>query len=148
MVLEKLYDHPDFEKWIAEYNSHLEDNSKNISRILSQSPYLKVNPTNGAFYMMPLFKKGVLNNKQTLPIKNPDAQKYIENIVSKPNFPLDKRFVYYLLASTGICVVPATSFFSKHYGFRLTTLERNPEKRDQIYTQVEKAIKQYVESAK
>lgn len=148
MVLEKLYDHPDFEKWIAEYNKHLEDNSKNISAILSQSPYLKVNPTNAAFYMMPLFKEGVLNNKQTLPIKNPEAQKFIENLVSKPSLPLDKRFVYYLLASTGICVVPATSFFSKHYGFRLTTLERDPKKRDEIYTHVEKAIKEYVESAK
>jgi len=148
MILEKLYDHPDFDRWIAEYNARLEDNSKNISRILSASPYLKVNQTNGAFYMMPLFKEGVLNNRQTLPIKNHDVKKFIEELTANPNMPLDKRFVYYLLAATGICVVPATSFFSKHYGFRLTTLERNPLKRDEIYTRVEKAIREYAESSR
>jgi len=70
----------------------------------------------------------------------------MEQLVMRPELPLDKRFVYYLLAATGICVVPATSFFSKHFGFRLTTLERNSAKRNEIYTRVEKAIKQYVES--
>jgi aspartate/methionine/tyrosine aminotransferase len=54
--------------------------------------------------------------------------------------------VYYLIASTGICTVPATSFFSPYYGFRVTTLTRDPEKRDEIYGKLAKAIETYLAS--
>ncbi|HBB02384.1 MAG: aspartate transaminase [Candidatus Peregrinibacteria bacterium GW2011_GWF2_38_29] len=148
MILEQMYEHPKFDDWNKEYNAHLEDNSRYIAETLSRSPYLKVNPTYGAFYMMPLFKEGVLNDRQTLPIENEEAKKYVEEITSKPGLKLDKRFVYYLLAATGICVVPASSFFSKHYGFRLTTLERDPAKRNATYEKVVEMIQKYVESAK
>jgi alanine-synthesizing transaminase len=113
---------------------------------------MKVNRTNGAFYMMPLFEEGVLNEKQTLPIANEAARKYIEGEVSKPavagkpGFPLDKRFTYYLLANTGICVVPASGFFSPYNGFRLTTLDRDDERRKKTYATLSKAIEEYISS--
>ncbi|MCK7471901.1 MAG: hypothetical protein MZU95_14780 [Desulfomicrobium escambiense] len=61
-----------------------------------------MNKPQGAFYMSVLFEDGVLNNRQTLPISNPKALEFIENKVK--GVEVDKRFVYYLLGSTGICV--------------------------------------------
>ncbi|MEK7672731.1 MAG: pyridoxal phosphate-dependent aminotransferase [Patescibacteria group bacterium] len=145
-ILSKIYDHPDFPAWNKQYNEELEKNGNYIADILSKTKGLKVNRTNGAFYMMPLFEEGVLNDKQTLPITNPEAQKYIEEQVAKPNFPLDKRFTYYLLASTGICVVPASGFFSPYNGFRLTTLDRDDARRKDTYTRLSKAIEDYIKS--
>ena len=47
---------------------------------------------------------------RVLPIKQPEIKKYVEEL-TKGTMEYDKRFVYYLLAATGICVVPLTSFF-------------------------------------
>lgn len=147
MILSEIYDNPGFEEWLADYNKELEKNSNQIAEILGRSPYLKVNRTNGAFYMMPLFREGVLNDKQTLPIGSGEARAYIEGEVSRPSFPLDRRFCYYLLANTGICVVPATGFFSPHFGFRITTLTRDEKRLVQNYELLVKAISEYVKSA-
>lgn len=146
-ILPKIYDHPEFENWIAHYNKELEKNSNDIADSLSKTKGLKVNRTNGAFYMMPLFEEGVLNDKQSLPIANEAARAYIEDQVNKPGFPLDKRFTYYLLASTGICVVPASGFFSPFNGFRLTTLDRDDARRKDTYARLSAAIETYIASA-
>ena len=148
MIAPKLYDHPEYEGWIANYNKELEANGNSIAETLSQSEYLKVNRTNGAFYMMPLFKEGVLNNSQILPIENEAVREYIESEVSVDNFPLDKRFCYYVLATTGICIVPASGFFSPYNGFRLTTLDRDPVRAKQTYETLVRVVKEYVESSK
>lgn len=146
-ILAAIYDHPDFEKWNKEYNAELEKNGNYIADVLGKTKGMKVNRTDGAFYMMPLFEDGVLNDKQTLPIANEAAKKFIEGEVNKPGFPLDKRFTYYLLASTGICVVPASGFFSPYSGFRLTTLDRDDERRKKNYATLSKAIEDYIASA-
>jgi len=147
VVMPKIYDHPEFEGWLASNNKELEANGNYIAGVLNGIRGLKVNPTNGAFYMMPLFDEGVLNDKQTLPITNDAACKYIEEQVSQPGFPLDKRFTYYLLASQGIVVVPASGFYSPYFGFRLTTLDRDPARRKDTYARMSKAVTDYLVSA-
>lgn len=146
-LLPKIYEHPDFEAWLLAYNAHLQENSQEIAAILSTVKGLKVNPTNGAFYMMPIFEDGVLNDKQTLPIEHEGVRKFVEEMVAKPGLPPDKRFVYYLLANTGICSVPASSFFSPYYGFRITTLDYHPDRLKEIYQKLARAIEAYLASA-
>ena len=145
-TIPKLYDHPKFAAWNQAYNSYLEKIANEIADTLALIPELIVNRTNGAFYMMPLFKDGALTDKQTLPIKNSRAKEYIETLVSGPNFPLDKRFTYYLLAATGIVVVPASDFFSPHAGFRITTLDKDPARRQDTYQRISQAVKNYLAS--
>lgn len=146
-VAPAIYNHPDFVAWNKKYNQELSEVAYDIANYLKQIPELDANETHGAFYMLPRFKDHVLNNKQTLEINNPEIKKYIEKLTSVSKFPLDKRFAYYLLASTGIVVVPATDFFSNTPGFRITTLERDPAKRKQTYTTLVAAIKTYLKSA-
>lgn len=99
----------------------------------------------GAFYMSVLFDDGVLNDRQTLPIANAEARKYVERIVQ--GVPADKRFVYYLLGATGICVVPLTGFCCNRKGFRVTLLESDDAKRRWTWQTIADAIAQYVASA-
>ncbi|HAZ28762.1 MAG TPA: aminotransferase [Candidatus Magasanikbacteria bacterium] len=145
-IVRAVYDHPEFSAWIAGYNQELEKNGNFIAETLSRVPGMRVNRTDGAFYMMPLFEEGVLNNRQTLPIENDAVRTFIESAVNRSDFPLDQRFTYYLLGATGICVVPATGFYSPHYGFRLTTLERDDAKRKDTYERLAGAITQYLSS--
>src|SRR5512141_813749 len=104
-----------------------------------------VNRTNGAFYMTVMFEDGSLNNKQSLPIKDKAVKKLVEKITS--SVALDKRFVYYLLAATGICVVPLTGFNCELMGFRITLLESDEARFEQIFRTVRDKIKEYLASA-
>jgi aspartate/methionine/tyrosine aminotransferase len=59
---------------------------------------------------------------------------------------LDARFVYHLLASTGICVVPLSGFCSPHPGFRFTLLETDDAKRAWVFRTLAEAVTAYIES--
>ena len=115
--------------------------------LLSAIPELIVHKPEGAFYMTVVFKDGVLNSNQTLPIENGAVGSYIESLVTT-DFGYDKRFVYYLLASTGICVVPLkTGFNSTYYGFRFTLLDPDTDSFEKTITTLTQAISSYIKSA-
>jgi alanine-synthesizing transaminase len=145
-VIPKIYDHPDYPSWIQTYSDGLAKNIDLIAEILGPTKGLKTNRPDGAFYMMPTFEEGALNSKQTLPIQNPEARAFVEAQVSSEEMPLDKRFAYYLLAATGICVVPSSGFCSPHPGFRITTLERDEVILKDTYTRLAHAITDYLKS--
>ena len=103
-----------------------------------------VNKPGGAFYVTVMFRDGVLNDNQSLPIENAAIRTHIEGIVK--NVAPDKRFVYYLMGATGIVVVPLSGFQSGHDGFRFTLLETNAEKRAWILRTLRQSIDAYVAS--
>jgi len=135
-----------FKAYREELNQRIGRRSKAIADILGQVPQLKFNETYGAFYNTIIFRDGVLNPKQKLKISNPEISKQVEEWVSGP-IDLDKRFVYYLLASTGICVVPISSFCSDLKGFRVTLLEENEELLKNTFTRLRDALIEYLASA-
>jgi aspartate/methionine/tyrosine aminotransferase len=106
---------------------------------------VKVIKPQGAFYMSVMFEDGVLNGKQTLEIENPKVRAHIEEIVQ--GVEVDKRFVYYLLGATGICVVPLTGFCCNRKGFRVTLLETDDLKRLRTWRTIVDAITRYLTSA-
>jgi aspartate/methionine/tyrosine aminotransferase len=91
-----------------------------------------------------MFKDGVLNPSQHLPIENPVVRARIEELVK--NVTPDKRFVYYLMGAAGIVVVPLTGFQCTHEGFRVTLLETDDAKRARIFRTLRESIDQYVAS--
>jgi alanine-synthesizing transaminase len=137
---------PRYLPYREELNNKIGKRSKIIAGILGQIPELMFNETYGAFYNTIVFKDGVLNNKQSLPIDNAANKALVEKWVSEPSVDLDKRFVYYLLASKGICVVPISSFCSDLKGFRVTLLEENEELLQQTFTSIRDAIREYLKS--
>lgn len=114
--------------------------------ILSEIPELIVHKPQGAFYMTVVFKDDVLNGTETLPITNPEVASYVQSLITS-DFSHDKRFVYYLLASTGICVVPLMSGFnSTYYGFRFTLLDPDEESFKRNITTLKDSLKTYFKS--
>ena len=106
-----------------------------------------VNQTNGAFYMTVVFEEGRLNRQQTLTIARPDVRELIESLTAKDEkMQPDKRFVYYLLGATGICVVPLTSFSTDLQGFRITLLETDEERFTKTFDTLADSIRQYLVS--
>lgn len=110
----------------------------------------------GAFYMVVVFDEGVLKpnpargearplGRQELKIKNQGVRKFIRKSVSG-EIPLDKRFVYYLLGATGVCVVPLTGFESSLHGFRMTLLEDDKAQFVKTLNTIREGIREYLAS--
>ena len=136
------------------YQVFLDDTNQAISRrgdLLEKSfrdiPHIFFNKTKAAFYSTIIFKADSLNNQQTLKIENEEHRDLVEQWVKGPGVSLDQRFVYYLLAAKGVCVVPVSSFCSDLLGFRITLLEEDEEKLRTILNLVKEGILEYCASA-
>lgn len=147
MAIPRIITHPEYQKYLSARIRHYERLSNIAYNILKDVPYLIVNRSNGAFYMSVVFNEASLNDRQKLPIKQPEIRQYVEKLVSE-RLEFDKRFVYYLLGSTGICVVPLTSFFTSVPGFRMTLLDRDEDKFEYIVKTLAEKTVEYIESAK
>jgi len=143
-VIPQLLCDPRYREYHEKRNKMYEQRSVFAYDTLKKIDGVIVNQTDGAFYMTVAFKDGVLNEKQRLEIKNNTIRNYIEEITQ--NVALDKRFVYYLLGSTGICVVPLTGFSCDLYGFRITLLETDEKKFEWIFTTIAEKTKDYLNS--
>lgn len=138
--------HPQYQQYLEERRNRYERHSNLAYDLLKDVPGLKVNRTNGAFYMSVAFEHGRLNSEQTMPIANNEVRELVERLIGAPGTSVDKRFVYYLLASTGICVVPLSSFCTAERGFRITLLERDEEEFVKIFKTIAEAITAYLNS--
>jgi alanine-synthesizing transaminase len=147
LAIPRLMSHPEYPKYLGDRIRHYEKLSNIAYNIFKDVPYIVVNRTNGAFYMAVVFNEAVLNYRQSLPIEIPTVRDFVEKIVDQ-KIERDMRFVYYLLGSTGICVVPLTSFFTQVPGFRITLLEKDESKFEQTIKTLAEKIVEYVESSK
>ena len=93
-------------------------------------------------------KKGGSTDNKHLHIERADVREHIEELIAKDEkMQPDKRFVYYLLGATGICVVPLTSFSCDLQGFRVTLLETDENKFVETFDRLAASIKQHLASA-
>ncbi len=129
-------------KSINERTSFIEKKSNYIYNKLKDVKGIIINKTYGAFYDSIVFEDNVLNENQRMSIVNLEIKDLVEREVK--NISLDKRFVYYLLGSTGICVVPLTSFCSNLNGFRITLLETDWNKFVILVDSLKNSIEEYL----
>jgi aspartate/methionine/tyrosine aminotransferase len=141
-----ILSHPKFPEYLEERITRYEKHSNIAYDLLKKIPGIKVNRTNGAFYMSVVINRELLSNHQTLPIDNPEVRQMVEGLVGNPEIAFDKRFVYYLLAATGICVVPLSSFCTEERGFRVTLLERNEAEFTRVFRTIGDGITAYLNS--
>ncbi|MFH1076703.1 MAG: pyridoxal phosphate-dependent aminotransferase [Pseudomonadota bacterium] len=146
-AIPRILEHPEYPKYLEERTRRYERLSNIAYQRLKNIQGVMVNRTNGAFYMSVAFEDGTLNSRQTLPIDNKGVLEMVEQLVSEPGISLDKRFVYYLLGSAGICVVPLSSFSTQIQGFRITLLERNEAEFRRIFDTIACSIESYLASA-
>lgn len=141
-----IFAHPEYKNYLGERNARYEKLSTIAYDILRKVPGLLVNRTNGAFYMAVAFKDGLLNNRQSLPVSGHEIRALVENLVSGPEVSPDKRFVYYMLAHTGICIVPLSSFSTSLQGFRITLLEKDEDEFREVLRILAQKIPEYLNS--
>lgn len=145
IAIPRIFGDPRFRPYRENTNRNIGRRSKIIADILHTIPELTFNETFGAFYNTIIFRPGVLKPHQKIGIDNPAARCLVETWTRDP-IPLDKRFVYYLLASKGVCVVPMSSFCSDLEGFRVTLLEEDEEVLIRTFEAIREGILAYINS--
>ncbi|MEI8344204.1 MAG: pyridoxal phosphate-dependent aminotransferase [Candidatus Moraniibacteriota bacterium] len=97
-----------------------------------------------SFYYSVVFEEGALSSQQALPIADQAIREYLEKEVE--GVSPDKRFVLYLMAATGVCVVPLSGFNTDLPGFRMTLLEPDQKKFKEMVTKIAESIERYIRS--
>ncbi len=143
-ALPKILSDARYPDYLAENNKIYDRRAEVFYKTFSKVDGVTCVRPQGALYATVVFDEGVLKADQTLPIEKAEIKKYIEPLVK--NISLDKRFVYYLLASTGICVVPLSGFNSDLPGFRITLLEVDDSKFKKNLETIAEAIRKYLKS--
>lgn len=143
-VIPKVMSDPRYKDHLRERNNEYKKRADIAHKILSGVSGIISPKPQGAFYMSVVFKDGVLNSSQKLSIENDDARALVEEI-TKDVLP-DKRFAYYLMGATGICVVPLSGFNSNLFGFRVTLLEPDEDKFKEIFQVMAGKINEYLKS--
>ena len=133
----------------SRYKDHLQTQSElykkradEAYKVLRSIPGVIAPKPEGAFYYSVVFEDGVLGNDQTLPIENKDALDFVQE--KTRGVSPDKRFAYYLMAATGICVVPLSGFNSELHGFRFTLLEPDDSVFSQLLDTLRESITLYL----
>lgn len=146
-AIPKIFSHPKYSVYLEEKNKSIANRSTVIGNHFQDVEFIKFNKTNGAFYNTIVFKEGALSNNQFLKIEDDEtralAESWVEGIEKA-----DSRFVYYLLAAKGVCVVPLSSFQSDLLGFRITLLEEEPDVLQYTFAQIADAIDEFCNSDK
>lgn len=140
-----VFSDPRYATHIASKEAEYARRAAEAARELEDCEHIIAIPPQGAFYYTVMFKPGVLNDEQTLPIEGQTVREKIEHLARGAK--RDMRFVHYLMGSTGIVVVPLSGFHCRHDGFRFTLLESDPAKRAWIYRTLRESIDAYVASA-
>ena len=144
-AIPRILEHPNYSGYLHSRKQRYEKLSQIAYDGLKDIPGVLVNRTNGAFYMCVVFEKNLLNHRQTLPIADPQVRNLVEEL-TRENIEPDKRFVYYLLAASSICVVPLTSFSTDLQGLRFTLLEQDEAKFHTMIETLSLNIRDYLKS--
>lgn len=140
-VIPEVFGDPRFEQHLEHRRSLFERRANEAFDRFSTVPGIRVSRPRGGLYFSVVFEEGALPANGCLPVADPKLESFIE--ASAHGLAPDKRFVYWLLASTGICVVPLSGFACDLPGFRMTLLESDDTKRSWIYDSIASAITQY-----
>ena len=143
-VLPRVMGDARYYPYLSERVTAYERRSRRAVEILSAVPELIIHPAKGAFYMTAVFAEGALTAFQSLPVSE-DARSIIEPYLAEANF--DQRFVYYLLAATGICLVPLSlGFNSDRDGFRFTLLDADDASFERTLETIRSSLELYLAS--
>lgn len=143
-VIPKILGHRDYPAYLAGRNAFYKKRSDRIGEIFADCPGVIVNPPDGAFYVSLVFT-AELSSKMNLKIPDAKVREYINGLTPDTIEP-DRKFVYQLLASRNICVVPLSSFVTDLQGFRCTLLEQDDARFEMTYASIAEAIREFLAS--
>ena len=138
-VIPEIYESIDFKNHLSDRIEKYKLRAKIARETFEGVEQVKFIEPKGAFYLSFVLKLDKLNLDYKLDFENKEVEAIVTEVISKSN-RFDKKFCYYLLAKTWVCIVPLSWFNSTYDGFRMTVLEEDIEK----YKETLKTIKEFI----
>lgn len=139
LVIPEIMAHEDYLPWRNKIHGELSEKMCKVREMVGRVPGYSCEGGGGAFYAVIH-----MENPETsgLPTQEISAEKnaLIKSWL-KPNQSADYELTYFLLACYGICAVPLSSFGTSYQGIRITLLEQNPQRFDELLNTLEMALK-------
>lgn len=139
-----VFGSPKYPEHLKKRAAIFEKRANQACDIFSRVPGLICHRPQGAFYMSVVFEDGVFHPGQKLQAANAQLREYVDALCQ--NVPGDKRFVYNLLASKGVCIVPLTGFATDQCGFRVTMLNTDDNVRNALFQEIADSVKEFLNS--
>ncbi|MBW3538181.1 pyridoxal phosphate-dependent aminotransferase [Candidatus Parcubacteria bacterium] len=147
-VLPAILSDQRYARWLESRRQRYAERAKLATQELGKIVGANVVCPAGAFYLTVTFQPGSLNYGQGLALEPEPVREEVERAAVKLGpTELDKRFCYYLMGATGLCVVPLSGFNTELPGFRMTLLEPDEKKFQRTLNILSKAIPAYLRSA-
>lgn len=137
----RVFPDPRYRTHLDARNARFALRAKEAFDRFSGVPGCKVSLPQGALYFTVLLDPEAIARRDCPSTGNSELDRFLAG--ASKGQPADKRFVYWLLAAKGICVVPLTGFYSELPGFRITLLEHDDAKRRAMLDSVAQAIGEY-----
>lgn len=137
-VLPEIYEHEEFLPYIRKRMENYEKKADLIEKYFKELDSIIYVKPKWAFYVSIVFKEEKINKDFKINFENKELWKYINEISDWKRF--DKKFCYNLLGKTWICSVPLSWFNSTYNWFRITLLEQNIEKFENIIKHIKDFI--------
>ncbi len=127
VILPHLYSHPEYKSYLASRIRKYERRADEAMAFFAKIPQVRMNKPKGVFYCV----VELLDlPRAKLDAKNKAVRLFLDKLEAG-SVSDDFQFVYELMGSKGVCVVPLTGFGSHINGFRMTLLQQD----DAIFTE-------------
>jgi len=145
MIIPRVYGDPRYEPWGRQRRAFFAQRARRATEILSACSGVVVNEPRGAFYLSLVFSEK-LSDRMNLRIEDRKMEEFVQSRCPS-GISLDRKFVYQLLGSKQICVVPLSGFVCDLPGFRVTLLERDDEKFERVFQSIADSVNEFIASA-
>ena len=143
VVFPKIVTHPQFRPFLASRLAKYRARADTALEIFAGCEVLRPIPPDGVFYFTVTFDTVRFPHHRNLPSQNKEVRLYLDQLEAQTQLRRDKLFAYELMGAEGVCVVPLSGFSSPHDGFRMTLLEEDPARFEDVCRRIRRGAEQF-----
>ena len=143
VVFPKIVTHPEFRPFLASRLAKYRARADTALAIFAGCEVIRPIPPDGVFYFTCTFDTARFPHEQKLQAQSKEVRLYLDQLEAKSHLRRDKLFAYELMGAEGVCVVPLSGFSSPHDGFRMTLLEEDAARFEDVCRRIRRGAEAF-----
>lgn len=143
LVFPKIVTHPEFAPFLAKRLAKYRARAERALEIFAGCRVIRPIVPEGVFYLSATFDTAGFPASRKLPSQTKEVRLYLDELEASNALRRDKQFAYELMGAEGVCIVPLSGFSSPHDGFRMTLLEEDPARFEDICRRIRRGAEEF-----
>lgn len=143
VVFPKIVTHPEFRKYLAGRLAKYQTRAATALEVFAGCEVIRPIRPDGVFYFTCTFDTERFPHTRKLEARNKEVRLYLDDLEAQNKLRRDKLFAYELMGAEGVCVVPLSGFSSPHDGFRMTLLEEDAERFEDVCRRIRRGAEAF-----